>query len=95
MTQTSQEHLLLSIASLLNKNFPIILADEGRIEQVMSNLISNSIKYAPNGEIRVNGQVDPERVIICVSDEGAGIAPEDIFAEVLGPFISRPISRTT
>jgi PAS domain S-box-containing protein len=66
------------IISEFSPNFPIILADEGRIEQVLRNLISNSIKYAPNGEIRIIGQADPQRVIICVSDEGAGIAPEDI-----------------
>ncbi len=59
-------------------DFPVLLADETRLEQVISNLISNSIKYAPGGEIRIGGQVRQENVIICVSDEGPGIAPEDI-----------------
>jgi signal transduction histidine kinase len=58
--------------------FPIILADETRLEQVLSNLIGNAIKYAPGGEIRVSGQVRRDSVIICVSDQGPGIAPEDI-----------------
>jgi PAS domain S-box-containing protein len=60
-------------------DFPIILGDEDRLAQVLSNLISNSIKYSPaGGEIRVRGQVRPEHIIICVSDQGPGIAPEDI-----------------
>ena len=48
------------------------------LEQVISNLISNSIKYAPGGEIRISGQVRQDNVIFCVSDEGPGIAPEDM-----------------
>jgi K+-sensing histidine kinase KdpD len=60
------------------RDFPIILADEDRLRQVLSNLISNAIKYAPGGEIRIGGQVRPEQVIVCVSDQGPGIAAEDI-----------------
>jgi signal transduction histidine kinase len=59
-------------------DFPIVLADEGRLEQVLSNLIGNAIKYATAGVIRVSGQVRQENIIVCVSDEGPGIAPEDI-----------------
>lgn len=60
------------------ENFPIILADETRIRQVISNLVSNAIKYAPTGEIKISGQVRPEQVIICVSDEGPGIEVNDL-----------------
>jgi len=60
------------------KNYPVILADENRLEQVLSNLISNAIKYAPAGEILISGQVRPEQVIICVSDEGPGIEARDL-----------------
>jgi len=60
------------------KNFPVILADENRISQVFSNLISNAIKYAPGGEIHISGQVRPDQVIITISDQGPGIEPADI-----------------
>jgi len=73
-TQTDRHTIVVDFP----KTFPIILADETRIEQVISNLVSNAMKYAPGGEIRVNGQVRPEQVIVCVSDEGPGINPEDI-----------------
>jgi signal transduction histidine kinase len=60
------------------EDFPIILADESRLEHVVSNLISNAIKYSPKGEIRISGQVRPDVVIVCISDQGPGIAVEDI-----------------
>lgn len=58
---------------------PVILADENRLGQVLSNLISNAIKYSPTGgEIRISGQVRAEQIVICVSDEGPGIDPRDL-----------------
>ena len=60
------------------ENFPVILADETRVEQVLANLVSNALKYAPKGEIRISGQVRPEQVIVCVSDQGAGIEAKDL-----------------
>lgn len=60
-------------------DFPVILADEERLTQVLSNLVSNAIKYSPGGgKIRINGEARPGQVIVCVSDEGPGIAAEDI-----------------
>ncbi|MBE0670374.1 MAG: PAS domain-containing protein [Anaerolineales bacterium] len=59
-------------------NFPVILGDENRLEQVVSNLVSNALKYAPEGEIKISGETRPEQVIVCVSDEGPGIDARDI-----------------
>jgi signal transduction histidine kinase len=60
-------------------NFPVIMGDEDRREQVVYNLLSNAVKYSPEGgEIKIAGQVRREQVIICVSDQGPGIAPGDI-----------------
>jgi len=84
-TQTTRH----TITTDFPKDFPVILADETRLEQVLSNLISNSIKYAPGGAICISGQVRESGspgnaagmgpyVIVCISDEGPGIAPEDI-----------------
>jgi len=60
------------------ESFPVIIGDETRIEQVLSNLVSNALKYAASGEIRVSGSVRPEQVIVCVSDEGPGIEARDL-----------------
>jgi len=58
--------------------FPVILGDENRLEQVISNLVSNALKYAPKGKIKISGSVRPQQVVICVSDEGPGIDTDDL-----------------
>jgi len=74
-TQTNKHTFVVD----LPKDFPVILGDEERLEQVFNNLLSNAIKYSPEGgEIRISGQMRPEQVIVCVSDQGPGVAPEDI-----------------
>ena len=60
------------------ENFPIILGDENRLEQVLSNLVSNALKYAGKGEIKISGDARPEQVVVCVSDEGPGIDAKDL-----------------
>jgi signal transduction histidine kinase len=77
-------------------NYPVILGDEDRLTQVLTNLISNSIKYSPaGGEILVSGQVRPEQVIVCVSDQGPGISPGDIPHVFDRFFRASEASRTT
>lgn len=71
----SKKHTILTD---FPENFPVILADETRVEQVIANLVSNALKYAPQGEIKISGQVRPEQVVICVSDEGPGIEAKDL-----------------
>lgn len=60
------------------EKFPVILGDENRLEQVLSNLVSNALKYAPEGEIKISGSILPDQVIVCVSDEGPGIEAKDL-----------------
>jgi PAS domain S-box-containing protein len=71
--QSPKHHLVADFPA----NFPVIIGDETRIEQVLVNLVSNSLKYAPSGEIKISGSVRPEQVVICVSDEGSGIEAKD------------------
>lgn len=68
------------------KNMPIILGDRTRIVQILSNLISNAFKYAPeHGTIRISAgyhrhiaeQSQPDSVLVSVYNSGAGIKPED------------------
>ncbi|HEY3313101.1 MAG TPA: ATP-binding protein [Anaerolineales bacterium] len=73
-TQTKKHALVVDFP----QDFPVILADETRINQVLTNLISNAIKYSPGGTISISGEVRPENVIITVDDEGPGIDPHDM-----------------
>lgn len=72
--QTAKHTLSLNFAP----NFPIVHADEVRIRQVMDNLVSNAIKYSPQGgKIEVGGSYDANSVTIYVKDEGIGMASVD------------------
>ena len=73
---TSPAH---SIRVALPDEALVVLCDPLRIEQTMSNLVSNAIKYSPRGgEVRIAAARVHEHVIVSVSDEGIGIACEDI-----------------
>jgi len=74
-TTQSNKH---TITAEFPEKFPIVLADETRMEQVVSNLVSNALKYALQGKIKITGAVRPEQVIVCVSDEGPGIEAKDL-----------------
>ncbi len=61
------------------KHFPIVDADPNRVAQVLRNLLDNAIKYSPQGGlVVVRGEVGEDEVIVCVADQGVGIAPEHL-----------------
>jgi signal transduction histidine kinase len=52
--------------------------DERKFKQIVLNLLSNAVKFTPRGgEVRLGARLDPESLVISVSDTGPGIAPED------------------
>ena len=73
-TQTRTHQIVTHIPD----DLPVIVADEIRINQLLTNLVSNSIKYAPNGAIEISAEVRGDNIIVCVSDEGPGIDPNDL-----------------
>jgi PAS domain S-box-containing protein len=59
-------------------NFPPVHADYERIRMVLTNLVSNAIKYSPEGGlIRIGGHAREQVAMCYVSDQGVGIAPEE------------------
>ncbi len=60
--------------------------DPTRIEQVVTNLVSNAIKYSPDGgRVTVSAFSEPSHAIVSVSDEGMGIAPTEL-ERIFEPF---------
>ena len=61
---------------------PRVKADNERIEQVISNLMGNAIKFTPvGGKIRIGAKHDDGQVVFSVADTGTGI-PEDQLSKV-------------
>ncbi len=56
-----------------------IHADAGRLDQVLSNLVINALRYTqPGGAITLAAEPTPDGLRLRVSDTGAGIPPEDL-----------------
>jgi len=56
----------------------VLFGDPERLYQAFKNLLTNAIKYTPDGgNITVDGRLLPGFIEVTVSDSGIGIAPED------------------
>ena len=65
---------------------PIITGDADKYDQILTNLVSNAIKYAPRGgDITVAMRADDETLFIDVSDQGMGI-PADKLPRIFDKF---------
>ena len=72
----------------LPPDLPPAMADRERIVQVLSNLLSNAARHAPESSpIRVSTTLDGVHVAVAVADEGTGVAPERL------PHLFRKYSR--
>jgi len=74
-TLQSEKH---QITANLSADFPIIVADETRMNQLMSNLLTNAIKYSEGGLIQIDGKKIEENVQVCITDHGKGFDPVDV-----------------
>lgn len=55
-----------------------VYADSERIYSVITNLVSNAIKYTDEGEVIIGMEVTGEKVEIAIKDTGVGIPPEEL-----------------
>jgi signal transduction histidine kinase len=66
--------LIIDIAS----DIPMIEIDRDRINQVLSNLIQNAIRYSDKGSIILSTRVVGQEIHLSVEDQGYGIKPEEM-----------------
>jgi len=77
---STQKGLTLSIS---HDTFPIeLLGDKLRIQQVLTNLVGNAIKFTPQGVVKLDLTVQAislsqVQLLFSITDTGIGIAPED------------------
>jgi signal transduction histidine kinase len=58
---------------------PWVAADVSRVEQVLTNLLNNAIKYSPDGgQICVSSRTRDSMLLISVQDHGVGIPPREV-----------------
>ncbi|MBK8022454.1 MAG: GAF domain-containing protein [Chloroflexi bacterium] len=79
-----------TVAQAIQDDLPLMHADEGRIIQVLTNLVSNAHKYSPaDSEIRIAAWVDEDlrdvrgrrldpQVHVAVTDQGIGMSEADV-----------------
>ncbi|MDB5034470.1 MAG: histidine kinase [Chlorobi bacterium] len=61
-------------------NLPPVMGDEGKVAQILRNLVSNALKFTDAGEVRVSAFHIPEKdlMLFKVDDTGIGIPPEHL-----------------
>lgn len=81
-TLTRMRHLTAShrLEISIPDDLPLVPVDFLQMEQVFTNLISNSTKYAPAGSlIRISASVqEPGSLLVQVSNQGPHVPPEDL-----------------
>ncbi len=68
----------LTVFNRIPFDFPYVLADASRLQQILVNLIGNAIKFSPQGSIFLSAKVEEGKAIISISDTGIGIAESDL-----------------
>lgn len=69
----------ISIQRIIDKNLPLVAYDKDLLDRILSNLISNAIKYSPpNTQIKIFTEVLAERLAIKIKDEGLGMTEDDL-----------------
>lgn len=79
MARPLSEKKNIDLELTLQPNLPWIKQDQARVQQILNNLISNAIKFTPEGgRVRVDVKRDEyNHLVLAVHDTGIGIAEED------------------
>ena len=77
--QPRAESQSITLEADLPKTLPQVAANRRNMEEVLSNLITNAIKYSPQGgPVRISASADTDYLCIKVQDSGLGMGAEDL-----------------
>jgi signal transduction histidine kinase len=69
----------VEVVAQVAPQLPLALADAGRLEQVLHNLVHNAVRHTPPGGIvAIHALTEGDQVLLRVRDTGSGIAPVDL-----------------
>ncbi|MBA2396949.1 MAG: CHASE3 domain-containing protein [Ktedonobacteraceae bacterium] len=83
MNTISSEH---EIEFMHDKNLPQIQGDKDKLTQILYNLLSNALKYSPQGgKVLLEANVENAQIHVCVEDQGIGI-PKEALEAIFHPY---------
>jgi signal transduction histidine kinase len=82
------EERKLTLISEIDTSFTYkVKGDQGKLKEVIGNLIDNSLKYTPNGSVTISLYKEKGDIIVKIQDTGVGISKETL------PFLFKEFSR--
>jgi signal transduction histidine kinase len=75
----------LPVVCEIEPNLPLVRGDKDRLTQVVRNLLSNALKFADRGEVRVCCKRQGDEVVASVTDAGPGV-PVELQEEIFERF---------
>lgn len=94
INSTIDKHLILAINKsitiqrVIDRNMPDVEYDKQMLDRILSNLISNSIKYSPaETQIRIFSELLSDKLNLVVEDQGLGLSEEDL-EKIFGEFMT-------
>jgi len=84
----TQTRVTIEVEEAYDPDIGLLLLDEGQMKQVFLNLITNAVQAMPEGgRLGIRSSRDGDRVMVTISDSGAGMSP-DVQDHLFEPFFT-------